>query len=173
MANNFVNSSTIGVSLQGNSDGATALFGLGQHILGNAGSEFVYVQSSGALTTGQCVAIFSNYTATPATATNLFGVAGGAPGSGSSLAFAQGAWASADFGWVCIRGMNMYVALSNVSTLGAALYVSINSGFITTAAASGTLAGVILLTASATGVANPSFAYLQYPRLQAGALFGV
>lgn len=171
MANNFVNSSAIGVNLQGNSDGATALFGLGQHVLGNAGSHWIYVAAAGAITTGSMVAINSGFTAKLALATDLFGTT---PGSGMQVAFAQGAFAAADFGWVCIQGANMVVALSNVSTLGAALYVGTNSGIITTAAGSGTLAGIILATASATGVLNAaSVAYLQYPRLSPGALFGV
>lgn len=171
MANNTVNSSTIGVNLQGNSDGATANFQLGSHVLGNAGSSWMYVSAAGAITTGALVAINSAFTAKLALATDLFGTVAG---NGMQLAFAQGAFAAADFGWVCIRGDNMVVAVSNVSTLGAALYVSTNSGIITTAAGSGTLAGIILATASASGVLNPATtAYLQYPRLSPGALFGV
>jgi len=170
---NFVSQSTIGVQL-GNSDGATALFGVGQHITANNGAEWIYVQATSALTTGTVVAVNTSYIAIPANATNLFGVAGGVPNSGSQLAFAQGTFAAADFGWVCVRGQPMYVLVSNVSTLGAALYINAGfSGSLTTAAASGTIAGVILLTASATGVLNPVIGYLQYPRLQAGALFGV
>lgn len=171
MANNFVNSSAIGVNLQGNSDGATALFGLGQHVLGNAGSHWIYVSAIPAITTGSIVAINSAFSAKLATATDAFGTT---PGNGMQLAFAQGAFAAADFGWVCIQGANMVVAVSNVSTLGAALYIAAQSGIVTTAAGSGTLAGIILATASATGVLNAAtVAYLQYPRLQAGALFGV
>ena len=173
MANNFVNSSTIGVNLQGNSDGATANFGLGTHVLGNAGSEWIYVYATSALTTGTVVAINTGFIAQPANASNLLNAGQGSPNSADALGFAQGVFAAADFGWVCIRGQNQYVAVSNVSTLGAALYISINSGFLTTAAASGTLAGVLLLTASASGIANVVQAYLQYPRLNAGAAVGV
>lgn len=171
MASNIVNSSVVGVNLQGNSDGATAQFGLGQHVVGNAGSEWIYVTAAGALTTGSIVAINSAFTAKLALATDLFGTT---PGNGMQVAFTQGAFAASDFGWVVIRGANMVVAASNVSTLGAALYVSTNSGIITTAAGSGTLAGIILATASASGVLNAAtVAYLQYPRLQVGATFGV
>jgi hypothetical protein len=173
MANNTVNSSTIGVNLQGNSDGATANFALGTHVLGNAGSEWIYVYATSALSTGQIVAINTGFVVMPANASNLLNSAQGSPNSGDAIGFAQGTFAAADFGWVVLRGQNQYVALSNVSTLGAALYVSINSGFITTAAASGTLAGIILMTASASGVLNPSLAYLSYPRLNGGAAIGV
>lgn len=174
MANNVVNSSTIGVNLQGASDGATANFGLGTHVLGNAGSEWIYVQATSALTTGTVVAINSGFIALPANASNLLNAAQGSPQSGDAIGFSQGVFAAADFGWVCIRGQNMYVAVSNISTLGAALYISPNaSGMISTSAASGTLAGIVLATASASGVASVVQAYLQYPRLQAGALLGV
>lgn len=173
MANNSVNSSVIGVNLQGNSDGATALFGLGQHVLGNAGSEWIYVQATSALTTGTVVAINTGFIALPANASNLLNAGQGSPNSADALGFSQGVFAAADFGWVCIRGQNQYVAVSNVSTLGAALYISVNSGFLTTGAASGTMAGILLLTASASGIANVVQAYLQYPRLAAGSALGV
>lgn len=166
MANNFVNSSNIGVNLQGNSDGATANFGLGQRVTGNAGSEWIYVTAAGAVTTGQLVSINASFSAQPATATTAY--------AGQALAFAQGAFASADYGWVCIRGQNMAVALSSVSTLNAALYIGTNSGTLVTVAGSGTLAGILLLSASATGVLNPATtAYLQYPRLNVGGALGV
>lgn len=174
MANNVVNSSVIGVNLQGNSDGATALFGLGQHVIGNAGSEWIYVQATSALTTGTVVAINTGFIALPANASNLLNAGQGSPNSADALGFSQGVFAAADFGWVCIKGQNQYVAVSNISTLGAALYISANaSGMLTTSAASGTMAGILLITASASGVASVVQAYLQYPRLQAGALLGV
>lgn len=174
MANNYVNSSTIGVNLQGISDGSTALFGLGQHVLGNNGSEWIYAQAAGVVTTGQIVAISTAYTAKLALASDLIASAtngAGGPG-GQQLAFAQGSFAASDYGWFCIRGANMLIALSNVSTLAAALYVSVNSGYITTAAGSGTLAGVLLTTCSASGVAAVMQGYLQWPRLGGGAAIG-
>lgn len=73
MANNVVNSSTIGVNLQGISDGATALFGVGQHVIGNNGSEWIYVQAAGVFTTGQIVAVSTAYTAKLALASDLIG----------------------------------------------------------------------------------------------------
>lgn len=164
---NVVNSSQIGVNLQGNSDGATALFGLGNHVLGNNGTEWVYVNANGVISTGMLVCINATYTATPATATAAF--------AGQQLAFSQGLWANADFGWVALRGNALFAAVSSVSTLGAALYISAAvSGSITTAAASGTLAGITILSASATGVLNANVsAYVSWPRLSPGALFGV
>src|SRR3990167_330885 len=173
MASNFVNSSVLGVSLQGNSDGATALFGLGQHVLGNAASEWIYVSAIGAITTGQCVVINATYSAQPATATLAYGSAAGSPGM--QLAFAQGAFAASDFGWVALRGDAMAVSLSCCSTLGVALYIGLSGNICSASgvAGSGTLAGIILTSFSATAILNAaSTAYLTYPRMNAGAALG-
>ena len=168
-----VNSSTIGVNL-GNSDGATALFGLGNTVNGSDGSQWLYVYATAAMVTGTVACYSTAYVAQPATASNLFGAAGGSPNSGMGLAFAQGVFAAADYGWICIRGADQYVRVSSISTVGAALYLDTgSSGVLTTTAASGTMAGIILLTASSTGIQTAVRAYLQYPRLSPGALFGV
>lgn len=170
MANNIVNSSTIGVNLQGNSDGASANFALGSHVLGNAGSEWIYVSAINAITTGQLVTINATFSAQAATATLAFGSA--TPSPGQTLAFAQGAFAAADFGWVALRGDNLAVALSSASTLGVPLYIG-QSGSITVIAASGTLAGIILQGCSATAVLNAATtAFVTWPRMNAGGTLG-
>ena len=133
MANNTVNSSVIGVNLQGNSDGATANFALGSHVLGNANSEWVYVCAGLAITTGMIVSLSATFTAIPANSTGA--ITAPAP----QLAFAQGAFAAADFGWVAIRGDNLVVALSSTSSMAAALYIG-QSGSIATVPATATLA---------------------------------
>ena len=166
MANNTVNSSVIGVNLQGNSDGATANFALGSHVLGNANSEWVYVCAGLAITTGMIVSLSATFTAIPANSTGA--ITAPAP----QLAFAQGAFAAADFGWVAIRGDNLVVALSSTSSMAAALYIG-QSGSIATVPATATLAGIQLLSASATGVLNPATtANITWPRLNAGATLG-
>lgn len=172
MANNFVNSSAIGVNLQGNSDGATANFGLGQHVVGNASSEWIYVNAGVALITGQMVSIGVAFTAVPASLANvinpLVGVA-------TQLAFAQGAFAALDYGWVCLRGDNMAVLLSTTSTIGAPLYVGGSNGgaLQTNTANSGTMAGIAMVAASATGtITAANTAYIVWPRANAAAIAG-
>jgi hypothetical protein len=172
-----VNSSTIGVNL-GNSDGATALFGLGNTITGSDGSQWIYAYATSALVTGTVCAVTTAYVAQGATTSNLMGSAAlgaGTPNNGETLAFAQGTWAAADYGWLCIRGSNQYVRISSISTYGVALYIADGaSGVLTSyAATSGTMAGVVLLTASSTAVQSAVKSYLQYPRLQAGGTLGV
>ncbi len=173
MAGNFVNSSTIGVNLQGNSDGATALFGLGTHVLGNASTEFVYVNAGIALTTGQMLSINTSFTAVPASLANVINPLVGI--GGTQLAFAQGAFSASDYGWVALRGDSLTVLLSTSSTLGAPLYVGgSNGGALTTNTAnSGTLAGISLVTASATGtITAANVAYIVWPRANGAAIAG-
>lgn len=172
MANNVVNSSVIGVNLQGNSDGATANFGLGQHVIGNASSEWIYVNAGVALTTGQMVSINTTFTAVPASLANVVNplVAGT-----TQLAFVQGAFAASDYGWVCLRGDNMNVLLSTTSTLGAPLYVGGSNGgaLQTNTMNSGTLAGISFVTASATGtITAANTAYIVWPRANGAAIAG-
>lgn len=169
MANNFVNTSTIGVNLQGNSDGATALFGVGNHVLGNMGSEWMYVNAGAALTTGQLLCISLSMTAFPATQTLVSGTAAQAGGPFNTLAFAQGAFAASDYGWVALRGDSLNVNLSSSSTLGLPLYLSVvMSGTVTTVTGALTLAGIMIQSVSATAIANPAtLAFVTWPRVVA------
>lgn len=172
MAANFVNSSVLGVSLQGNSDGATALFGLGQHVLGNASSEWIYVNAGIALTTGQMLTVNTSFTAAPASLAN---VVNPSVGYATQLAFAQGAFAASDYGWVALRGNSLAVLLSYSSTLGAALYVGgSNGGALTTAVAnSGTMAGIAVIAVSATAtITAVNTAYIVWPRANGAAIAG-
>jgi hypothetical protein len=161
---NFVNTSTIGVQL-GNSDGATAQFGLGQHVLGNQGSEWLYVNAIQAFTTGQLLAVNVSYSANLATATLVSGSSAATPPQ--TLAFAQGAFAANDYGWVALRGDNLNVNLSSSSTMGLPLYLSVvQSGTVTTVTGSLTLAGIIYQSVSATAIANPAItAFVTWPRV--------
>lgn len=165
MAGNIVNSSVIGVNLQGNSDGATALFAMGQHVLGNANTEWMYVNAGAALTTGQLLCVGLSFTALPATATLVSGSA--ATIGPQRLAFAQGAFAANDYGWVAVRGDSLNVNLSSSSTMGLPLYLSIvQSGTITTVTGSVTLAGIMYQSVSATAIANPAtLAFVVWPRV--------
>ena len=164
-----LNRSLIGAQF-GNSDGATQLFALGQHAQGDSGSEWVYVQASGALSTGQCVVVTSGFLAAVATLQLAIGNLG--VSQNWQLAFAQGNFAASDYGWVAIKGTSLQVALSTMSTLGVPLYIQAGgSGALSNATAtSGTIAGVIYTTVSATGVTNANCnGVVTYPRLSSGA----
>lgn len=153
------NSSMIGVNL-GNSDGATALFGLGSVTMGTQNTEWVYVNAGVALNTGSPVMINSSGTA------QLLTGAISSTSSGKQIAFAQGTFAASDYGWVARRGNAIYVLVSSVSTVNQILYNGDGgSGALTTATATCTFAGIAILTASSTGVISAVQAFVSWPRL--------
>lgn len=154
----YTNSSTIGVNL-GNSDGATALFGLGNTIMGQSDTEWVYINTASALTTGTAVMINSSGTA------NLLNGTLSTTSTGKQIAFAQGTFAASDYGWVARRGNGIYVLVSSVSTVAVILYNSDSSGTLTTTSATNTIAGISLITASSTGIASAVPAFVSWPRL--------
>ena len=156
----YANSSQIGTNL-GNSDGATALFGLNSVTLGSQGSEWIYVCAGSALATGTAVTINSSGTASLLNGSNVSTL-------GTTIAFAQGTFAASDFGWVARRGNGIYVLVSSVSTVDARLYNSDTSGTLTTTSATCTLAGISLITAAATATAVPQTSYVSWPRLVTG-----
>jgi len=151
------NSSLIGVNLNGVSDGATALFGLQSHVVGSDDTEWLYVCSSIALATGQCVAVNSSGTAVLATQTIAT--------SGRTLAFAQGVFAANDFGWVAKGGNPIYVLVSSLSTIAGTIGIGDNaSGILTGGPASGALRGIAVFSAAATATAVVVQAYVRYPK---------
>lgn len=154
----YPNSSTIGANF-GNSDGATALFGLGNTALGQQDTEWVYVCTIQALTTGTAVVVNSSGTA------DMLNGTLSTTSTGKQIAFAQGVFAASDYGWVARRGNGIYVRVSSVSTVNAILYNCDNSGTLTTTSATNTFAGIALITASSTGVASAVPAFVSWPRL--------
>lgn len=156
---NYTNSSTIGANL-GNSDGATAAFALGNTLMGQQDTEWVYVCAGSALVTGSAVVINSSGTA------NLLNGTLSTTSAGKQIAFSQGVFAASDYGWVARRGNGIYVLVSSVSTIAVTVYnAPDNSGTLTTTSATNTLAGISLITASSTGVATAQPAYVSWPRL--------
>lgn len=156
----YTNQSMIGANL-GNSDGATALFGLGNTTIAQQGSEWTYVCAAAALATGTAVTINSSGTASLLNGSNVSTL-------GTTIAFAQGTFAASDYGWVARRGNGIYVLVSSVSTVDTRLYNSDTSGTLTSASATCTLAGIALITAAATATAVPQTAYVSWPRLVTG-----
>jgi len=154
----YTNQSTIGSNF-GNSDGASALFGLGNTSMGQSDTEWVYVCAGVALATGTAVMINSSGTAA------LLNGTLNTTSTGKQIAFAQGTFAASDYGWVARRGNGIYVLVSSVSTAANILYTSDTSGTLTTATATCTLAGISLITAAATATAVPQTAYVSWPRL--------
>lgn len=157
MANNFVNSSTIGVDL--NSTSTTAQFGLGTKVAGNDDSHWTYVYMSGAAVAGDLVAISA--TGTAAVSTIAFAV-----NPMKELAFAQVAFTAADFGWVCRGGKGMSVSMSATTAADTLLYVGTTAGKLSTTASSATLIGVQVVGASATATTWTASGTLSWPMIR-------
>ena len=142
----FVQSSTVGVDL--NNGNATALFAVGTHVLGNNGTEWIYVQANTSILANTIVA-FNSGTFTCGMAS------GGDLTLGSQLATAQTSISSQAFGWVAIRGVGLTVSQTGTtSALGPVCLAAsgVPTGFISfQITASNTLAGIkFLVTVSAT-----------------------
>ena len=154
----FANSSTIGTNL-GNSDGATALFGLSSVVMGSQDSEWIYINAASALATGTVVMVNSSGTA------NLLNGTLSGTSTGKQIAFSQGVFSASDYGWVARRGNGIYVLVSSVSTVNVLMYNCENSGALTSVTATNTIAGISIITASSTGIATAVPAFVSWPRL--------
>ena len=136
----------------------TADFSLGTRVIGSDGTEWVYVQASGAITQYYAVAIDENYQAAHlTTALN---------GAGHMLGFAQVAFADNDYGWVAVRGSNIKVKVAASCTADARLYTTTNAGILDDASASAAsrVYGVVAVTAGATA-ATAVEVIASFPRL--------
>ena len=157
MANTFnLNSSTIGVDL--NNFSATALFAVGTHVLGNNGTEWVYVQANTSIN-GNTMVAFNSGTFTAGMAS------GGDLLLGAQLATAQTSCSSQAYFWVAIRGVGLTVQQTGTTSVLGPICLAASGAPTGTLSsqitASNTLAGVsFVVTCSATyGVYN-----LTWPR---------
>tara|TARA_R110000868_G_scaffold3733_2_gene23106 strand:- start:4379 stop:4873 length:495 start_codon:yes stop_codon:yes gene_type:complete len=153
----YANQSTIGVDL--NNTNTTAQFSLGQRISGSGDTLWVYCQMNGAATTGHICTIGTGGTATPA-------ITGAAlVAANAQIAFAQGAFADADYGWLCQHGNNVYIRVSGTCSLSQALYIATTSGCLHVTSASSTLGGVAMIAnVSSTATSIAVLANLTWPR---------
>lgn len=167
----YATSSMVGVDL--NNPGSTQLFALGTKCQGTEGSEWVYIEARTAITAFKCVGIPINGTAGMVSAADTI--------SGDHiLAFAQTSFSSGQFGWVPIRGLNMYVMMTGSSTLtqGVIPVCVAGSGVSTgmcsmVATATGTLVGIGVSSFGSGGQTATATAYqciLSYPKFAAPSL---
>ena len=126
--------------------GSTALFALNTKVLGSDNSEWSYVIATAALTTGQCVYI--------------------AP---------QGTFGVGAYGFVALRGMNLYIVCSGTAGPNTSLAFSATPGaFVTSllAAVGNTAAGIFITTSASTGTVVPTLGIVTWPRAVAGVALG-
>jgi predicted RecA/RadA family phage recombinase len=164
MAQTFVlNSSAIGVDL--NNFNPTALFAVGTHVLGNNGTEWVYIHAATSIQAFRMVAVNTvSYTAGMASGADVL--------SGSQLAVAQTTISAQSFGWVAIRGVGLTVWCNSSATAPTTIGVflatqSASTGAITVfGSGSGTLAGAQIVDGAATTTSTGSLVTvnLSWPR---------
>lgn len=153
----YVTSSTIGVDLNNASDSAG--FALLTPMKGSQDTMWVYVQMNGAATTGMICTITSGGTATPAL------TAAALTAANAQIGFAQNAFTSGQYGWLCYHGNNVYIRVSGTTSCSAVLYVAVTSGVLHTTSASSTLAGVVMsANTSATATNQAVLANLTWPK---------
>ena len=151
----YSGSSLIGADF--GSTSTTALFTLRQRAFGTEGTEWMYVHSNTAHTTGQLLAINSI-----GTGINC-GTAQATSGTFDLGFVGSVTWTAGDFGWACMKGL-AYVQCSGTMVPNTQLYVANTNGGLSTTAGSGTLMGIELVVSSSTASLVVSTAILTWPR---------
>ena len=114
----FITSGCLGVDFTATPTAAE--FDLGTCVMGTDGTEWVYVQASGAITQYDVVGIDENYQAAALTKAIA--------DDGHAIGFAQVAFADNDYGWVATRGSNISANVLINCAADVALYTSGTAG---------------------------------------------
>jgi hypothetical protein len=137
----FATSGCVGVDFTATP--TTAGFDLGTRVLGSDGTEWVYVQASGAITQYDAVGIDENYQAAALTKAIA--------DDGHQIGFAQVAFTDNDYGWVATRGSNISVRVAASCAADVALYTTATAGVLDDTSTSQTnIDGVVAVAAVAT-----------------------
>ena len=162
----YVTSSVLGADF--NNASSTALFALGQRVLGSDNSEWVYVKATGTLVAGLICSVQAAGTAVAPTTAYLLaptGVAGG-----GALAVPQCTALQGYYVWAATRGQGLILAASGTIAAGAQVYLGgVTEGALTTTAGSCTMAGIFVTTSASTGTfSQMARGTLTYPRSAGG-----
>lgn len=163
----FVTNGIIGIDLTDTpagttTDGYGAPLGLGTRVFGSDGTEWVYVQASGALTQYDCVLINEDYQAASATTTLATEASGD---SGNLIGFAQVAFADNDFGWVAVKGANIQCRLALSCAADTMLYTTGTAGVLDDSSAGVLINGVVAVTGVTAAAASEIIASNPVSRL--------
>ena len=159
----YLNSSKIGVDL--NKTSSTQAFSVGTLLRGNEGSLWQYVCADTTVSAYSVVVVNTSGSMHMAVLGDVNA------GAGNFLAVAQNAFAPGEYGWVPVHGGAstggaMKVKVSASVTLGTQLYLATSSGNLsTTAAASATVKGIALSTASAVAGVTVYACLLTWPKI--------
>lgn len=148
----FATSPIVGANLGATS--TEAQFALGTRVIGDAGTEWMYVRAGSAVTQYDVVAINSSYSAVPVTSTLA--------GQGITPGFAQIAFAANDYGWVALKGASGLRVRTGASTVkDSLLYVGttgLSAGQVGSTSATGRVAlnGVVTVATAASAGVKPA-----------------
>lgn len=120
-------------------------FAVGEHILGEQGTEWVFVLAAAAIAAGATVSIDPNFNATPLTPTLANTL--------TEVGFAQVAIASGAYGWVATRGSQLSLLSKGVVTKNALIRISTSAGILinnSTSAAYPIVSGLVVTTSYAS-----------------------
>lgn len=153
----YPNTSLIGADF--NSTNTTQQFALGTKALGSTGTQWVYVYMSGAASAGNAVVVSQTGTAAAASIALAMSPT-------KTLAFAQTAFAAADYGWVCNGGLGITVqASATVVAVTTGMYIGTTAGHLSTTAGSATVYGVQITGSSATATVWSTTGTVTWPRI--------
>ncbi len=119
---------------------------LGTCLQAEGGEEYMYVLTSGAVTSGDTVVVDENFTARSITTTLA--------AAAQKVGFAQNAIATDTYGWVATKGNNVSGRIADNSTADAPLYTTATAGVLSTDASTADpvkIDGVELITAVSGG----------------------
>lgn len=153
----FVSSGQLGADLTSTS--TTALFALGTTLQGTDASEWVYVLAGEALTIYSSLAVTQAYSASMLTNTNAV--------TNNFYATNQIAFASADYGWVCKRGVPVTLRVGASCVKNIALYTTAVAGVLDDTATSIAFRvdGVQARTTNSAGSASSKPGIVVYPNI--------
>lgn len=136
---------SVGIDLDATS--SSIEFQLGEKVMGNSGTEWVYVQANGAISQFDVVGIDENYQAAKITKAMA--------DDGWMVGFAQVAFTDNYYGWVATRGSDIGMNVLASCASDVALYTSATAGSLDDSATSQTkIDGVVAVSAAATAATS-------------------
>jgi hypothetical protein len=169
----FVSDGRIGIDISNITSACN--YGVGETHQGARGSEYVYANSTGALSQGAIVSINADGTMTALSGTGLISSSNTVS---IRFAFLQTAFLSSQFGFVQVRGGKVLIRILGAAGMGAQLYTTDTAGALSASSASASqfqIFGVSLeASVSASGstasvaTANVSFPIARFPKIGGG-----
>lgn len=132
-------------------------FQVGSRFVGTDGTEWVYVQASGAITQYDYVTIDEDFTAVAGTKAGV--------DDGHMIGFAQIAFATTEYGWVACKGTGISVRVLGSCNGDVALYTTSTAGKLDDSSTSQTkIDGIVAVSTNATATTAAVALIATYPK---------